>query len=220
MALQNDQLPGTCAGHPFLMRKIDDLAEDMKDGFERLGQKIEDMRVEQAETNQSLKGAWREINANRDKIDEVPAVVDKKVASLKSKIAAVPKMIADALAGHKGACAIGDITKTEIKFPDREDGHERRSGRGRRYDDGADSESSMPPSRLFKSLPRWAIAVGAGIVLAVVLVGIFIGVAIATGDTNKASRTVRGLATGAASHVINDNDTGESPEAATTATKE
>jgi len=186
--------PHVCAGHPFLIGRLDELAEDMKTGFERLGQKIEDMRVEQAETNQSLKGAWREINSSRTKIEEVPATIDKKIAPLKSKIAAIPGMIADAFFKHKSECAIGDITKTEIKFPDREDGQERRHGRGRRNSDleGDNGESIAPRSGASVTLPKWVLyAVIIGGVLAIVSIAVIVGV-LQPNDVHKILPAVTG----------------------------
>lgn len=200
-ATQNEKMPGTCAGHPFLMSKIDDLAEDMKSGFDRLGQKIEDMRVEQAETNSSLKSAWHEIKMSRAKIDDYPKDIERSIHN------------------HSRGCPINEVTEVGIK-PDRRKGGDR--GRSESYDTPQSSRrsSSMSPPRLPKNFPRWAVAVGAGVVFAIVLIGIFIGIFMSTGDKSKATDTVRGLANQAASHVINGNETGASPEAATTATKE
>lgn len=197
---QHEQMPGTCAGHPFLMGKIDDLAVDMKKGFERLGQKIEDVRVEQARTNSSLESAWHEIKMSRAKIDDYPRDIERAVHN------------------HARGCPINDVTEVGIKS-DRRKGGDR--GRQESYDTPQHTQRpSLGASKIILGAPRWAVGLGSGIVLAIVLVGVFLGVFVSTCDSNKASHTVRGLANQAVPYGINKNETGESLEAATTATKE
>jgi len=189
---QEERMPGACSGHPYLMAKIDVLASDMKIGFKELGKKIEDMRVEQAETNASLKGAWYRVNE-----------LDRQVVD-------VPTKIANAVHVHMRGCPINDVTEVGIKSSKRHHSDEPAAPYHSR-------KPSIGPSQIL-SAPKWAIGVGIGVVLAIVLVGIFVGVFMSTGNSDKASKTVRGLAEQVGSHATIENETGDSPQAATAAT--
>jgi len=189
--------PSVCAGHRYLERKIDDLASDVHDGFERLGQKIEDVRVEQAETNSSLKGAWHRINELERQAGDVPIKIEKAVHT------------------HMRGCPINDVTEVGIKSDRRRDGDR---GRSESCEPTPKRRSLSPPSTLFPSLPRWAVAIGVGVVLACVLLGVFLSIFMSTGSVDKASHAVRGLAEQVGSHATIENETGESPQAATAAT--
>ncbi|MDD5542868.1 MAG: hypothetical protein PHX83_06805 [Acidobacteriia bacterium] len=189
---QEERMPGTCAGHRYLESKIDSLASDVRNGFERIGQKIEDMRVEQAETNSSLKGAWHRINELERQVGDIPIKIEK------------------AIHNHVRGCPINDVTEVGIKSSKRHRSDEPIAPYQSR-------RNSIGPSKIF-SAPKWAIGLGIGVVLAIVLVGIFVGVFMSTGDSDKASKTVRGLAEQVGSHATIENETGDSPQAATAAT--
>lgn len=167
-------IPSVCASHEYLERTLDTLVKTTNEGFATLNKTLTDMRVEGArretELAGSLKSAWHEI---RDS---------------KARVAEVERAYPAAIAAHEAGCVLNDITEVGIKVPPKE-----RRVREVSYDTPTHgtrrpSVGARPP------LSRSMVALGVGVVLAVVGIGIWIGVALSTGSTGQATGTVRDLA--------------------------
>jgi len=151
------QDPALCSGHEPLLREMrssfKELGDRLDDRFDGLMDRMADIRAGNAETASSVASAWKEINRLRDKVDEVPGETDEKIAE------------------HKGACAIGDITKTEIKFP-----KAKSRPRLETYDTPNDLRRSVAPAG-HVTLPKWVLyAIIIGGVLAILSIAVVVGV--------------------------------------------
>gem|GEM_PF-5260349 len=162
-AEKNDQTlfsahdPSLCSGHrPLLLEMRDgfrELAERLDDRFDGLMDRMADVRVANESTAGSVASAWKELNRLRDKVDVLPADTDEKIAE------------------HKGACAIGDITKTEVRLPKN---YIRQ--RPETYDTPHDLRRSVIPGGQV-SLPKWVLyAIIVGGVLAIASFAVVAGV--------------------------------------------
>jgi hypothetical protein len=92
--------------------------------------------------------------------------------------------------------AVEDITEVGIKVPTKK-------GDLRETEDGG----------ITRRVPRWAIGVGAGIVLAIALIGYFVGYWASTGSSAQASSAVHQLIQPAAAQAAQEM-TGDSPQTA------
>jgi hypothetical protein len=96
------------------------LAERLDDRFDGLMDRMAEIRVGNAETASSVAAAWKELTRVRDKVDELPGETDEKLVE------------------HKNACAIGDITRTEVRLK-----RERVRDRGRELEREAETEEGF-----------------------------------------------------------------------------
>jgi hypothetical protein len=145
-------MPDTCAAHRPFERKIDDGFREMRDRFDGVNRRFDDL--------------FRDLGAR----EEADKTQGREIAELKRKAEAVPRLIADGIADHRGACAIGDITKTEVRLPESERRSRRREPES--YDTperGTRRQSIVPSGGVFKiPVPKFVIwlAIGIGVAIA------------------------------------------------------
>jgi hypothetical protein len=153
----------TCGAHQPLVDKIDQGFKRMDGGFDTLNRRMDEL--------------FRSLGAR----EEADKTQGREIGELKKKADAVPKMLEHVttakITAHKEACAIGDITRTEVRLKrERERDRGREREREREPEDGYDTPqrgtrrtSFLPGAGSFK-IPR-----------AVIWVGVILGVAVAAG---------------------------------------
>jgi hypothetical protein len=123
----------------------------MDDGFTTMNRRMDELFRDLGAREEADKNQGREIGELRRRCDEIPK--------------AITGAVAEGVAEHKAACAIGDITKTEVRLPERSRRHETYDTPER----GTRRTSFLPGGGPFK-IPR-----------VVIWIGVIIGVAIAVG---------------------------------------
>ncbi|MCK9629829.1 MAG: hypothetical protein M0R37_14710 [Bacteroidales bacterium] len=153
----------TCGAHGPLVDKIDQGFRRMDEGFATVNRRMDDL--------------FRNLGAR----EEADKTQGREIGELKKKAEAVPKMIdhltTAKVAAHKEACAIGDITRTEVRLKrERDRDHRRENAREPESDDGFETPargtrrtSFLPGGASFK-IPR-----------VVIWIGVILGVAVAAG---------------------------------------
>lgn len=155
--------PPVCGAHKPLVDKIDQGFKRMDGGFDTLNRRMDEL--------------FRNLGAR----EEADKTQGREIGELKKKAEAVPKMLehvtTSKIAAHKEACAIGDITRTEVRLKrERDRDHRRENAREPDGDDGYETPqrgtrrtSFLPGAGSFK-IPR-----------VVIWIGVILGVAIAAG---------------------------------------
>jgi hypothetical protein len=104
-----------------------------------------------------------------------------EIRRLRERVEEMPDKMAESLSAHVANCPLQDITEVGIKIPPKDRG-------------GASERASLAPSTNVRLNRKLAICIGAGVVLAIAGLGIWIGVVLSTGSTDRATGTVRNLA--------------------------
>ncbi len=140
-----------CAQHGPLERKIDAGFSAQERVLERIENQLKEFLVEMTRREEREKTTTQEMDRLRQHVEEVPY------------------QIAGSLRQHVSECAIGDITKTEIRLPssrtrstDRDGGYDTPSGGTRRG-------SLNPRGTIRIPVPSWVlwVAVAVGVILSV-----------------------------------------------------
>jgi hypothetical protein len=142
-------------------------------GFSEVNQTLTTLREQIARREESEKNQWHVIRDLQEKADEVP------------------DRLAEALSAHVEGCPLQDITEVGIKTERRKHGDR---GRQETYDTpngGTRRSHSITPKGKYSL--RQMILMGAGVAAVIAALGIWIGVALSTGSSDRATQTIRDL---------------------------
>ncbi|MDD5707170.1 MAG: hypothetical protein PHR35_14700 [Kiritimatiellae bacterium] len=165
---------GVCQSHEYIEGTLRRVEKKVDEGFAEVNRTLVELRVALARREESEKGQWREIRTLREKVEDLPGFVG------------------ESLADHVRDCPLQDITEVGIKTERRKNGDR---GRQETYDtpsNGTRRSRSITPKG--KMSTRSMVIIGAGAAAVVAALGVWIGVALATGSAGQATDAVHDLA--------------------------